>query len=128
MSARKPAQRCLECGPCQEYILAPANAGRCTRRPAKASAPYTPASIEAAAKEAGVRLEPLTHRLWSVLGVGMLAVLSLDSDRGFRYRAKAGKRWKVWKRGKRLGPVLEEILRDADQEASRLAKYEVAEG
>jgi hypothetical protein len=88
---------------------------------------YNITSIETQAKAVGIRLEPLGTpgaevASWSVLGVGALAILSWFADSGFRYRAKFGRRWKIYRRGARLSPILTEIKADMDREKGRLSK------
>lgn len=85
------------------------------------------ATVIAAGAAAGVELRVLSgpcnehHGAWSVLGIGAPGLLNWWSDRGFRYRARFGRRWKLWATGKRLETVLREIARDVERERVRMA-------
>ena len=58
---------------------------------------------------------------WSVLDVGAPALLHWYSDHGFYYRARFGRRWKTWAKGKRLPTVLKKIKHEMDRERDRKA-------
>lgn len=77
-----------------------------------------PADIEKAATDAGIRIVPMHphgngYAAWTVDGTGWFAaLLSWTSDGGLVYRARVGRRWKTWKRGKRLSTVLDVVAED----------------